>query len=235
MKRTFAILASVLGCSHAASPPQVAKPASSEREQPQTFTPESGAVYVGCGFLLAENHGPTNFTVLLRAKHARQVPQPNYTAWILDGVLVETTIATAGDIGSPLLRGDALLRKHLEWEARDLAKKPGWAAMQTPTIGNIDLGVSFPSLVWIADATGNVEVLGQQIRHLVYVTAAIDDVVFVMAAPLRSHDELGAVGPTLQRSLRTLKRMSQPTNIRSLSAEIRSSTTGWKGCGTGGI
>ena len=235
-KWLLATLATLAGCSHAAPQPQVQTAArvSAER-QPETFTPTSGAVYVGCGYFVAENHGSTNFTVLLLAKKALQVPQQSYTAWVLDGVLVETTVARASEMASPLLRGDALLRRYLEWEAQDLAKKPGWAGMQRPTIGKIDLGVPFPSLVWIADATGDVEVLGQKIGHLLYVTAAVDDLVFVMAAPLRSRDELGVVGPTLERSLRTLKKMSRPTDIHSLSAEIRSSKTPWKGCRPGGI
>lgn len=236
MKWLFATFAFVFGCSHAAAPGEGKAPSPGSRDgEPQTFSPTSGAVYVGCGYLVAENHGATNFTVLLLAKKAQQVPNRDYAAWVLDGVLVETTVASANEMASPRLRGDALLRKYLEWEAQDLAKKPGWASMQKPVVGNIDLGVPFPSLTWIADATGDVEVLGQKIAHLLYVTAAIDDIVFVMASPLRSRDELGVVGPSLQRILRTLKKTSRPTDIYSLSAEIRGSKVPWKGCGPSGI
>jgi hypothetical protein len=210
-------------CSHGSS-------ASPNSDPSSRFEPASGAVFVGCGFLVAEHHGATNFTVLMVAEEAKQVPDKENTAWVLDGVLVETTSASASDIGFPSARGESLLQRHLDWETKDLGKKSAWMNLKPPTIGKIDLGVEFPTMTWIVDATGDAEVLGVKIAHLLYVTAAIDDVVFVMAAPMRSRDELGVVGPSLQRSLRTLKKVSRPTDILKLSKEVRESPPPWKGC-----
>jgi len=213
-------------CSHAS--PSVAVGPSAPAAEP--LGPASGVVFVGCGFLAIENHGATNFTALLRADHAQQV-EKNGAAVLLDNVIVETTATTGRELGAPDLRGRALLLKHLDWEATYLGSQPGWRGLQRPEIGDIPLGVPFPTLAWIATPTGDVEVVGQKITGLLYVTAAIDDVVFALAAPLRSPSDLAAAGPVLQRILTTVHQTPQPTDMVAFSVKLKESPAPWVGCG----
>jgi hypothetical protein len=192
--------------------------------------PVSGSVFVGCGFLVAENHGATNFTVLLAADHARTFPAGTEGAFILDNVAVQTTSATAKGMGAPTLRGQALLQRHLEWEAQYLSTRPAWKGLESPEIGKIDLGLPMPTLAWVVKPTGRVEVLGQPIVGLLYVTVAIDDVVFALVGPMRSPREIEIVGPAFQRILRTLRQTSSPTDIFALSTRLKSTHEPWPGC-----
>lgn len=228
----FTLLASAT-CSHAQlvpASPKATIPPGMVRTAVPAKEPSSGSVFVGCGFLLAENYGRTTFTVLLPAEQARSVPNGKFTAWILDDVLVETVSTTVDDVKAPKLRGAPLLREYMDLEMQYLATIPGWAGVERPEIGNIDLGVPFPTLSWMAKPTGNVEVLGQKITGLLYVASAIEDVVFVVAAPIRSPADLPAAGPMIERILRTLRRTTAPTDIHALSDQIKNSDEPWPGC-----
>jgi hypothetical protein len=218
-------------CAHAPPEPAPAAPAAAHKVETDRLEAASGVLFAGCGFLVIENHGATNFTVLLRAEHAEQL-EKNGTAWVLDNVVVETTSTTAREMGAPELRNRPLLLKHLEWETRYLGDRAGWRGLARPEIGNLSLGVPFPTLAWIATPTGNVEVAGQSIKGLLYVSAAIDDVVFVLAAPLRSPSDLEAAGPVLQRILKTLHQTPEPTDLVAVSARMKESPAPWPGCAT---
>lgn len=219
-------------CSHTSVTP--AKPpmeqVAANTSVASTDPPASGSVFVGCGFVVVENHGATNFTVLLAADHARAFPNGIEGAYILDNVALQTTSATARGMSAPTLRGHALLRKHMEWETQYLGARPGWIGLESPEIIRIDLNLPIPALAWVVKPTGRAEVLGQPIVGQLYVTAAIDDVVFSLVGAMRSPGEIEIVGPTFQRILKTLRRTSGPTDIFALSARLKSTHEPWAGC-----
>jgi hypothetical protein len=219
-------------CGHASPPPPPAGPATEPRSAAsEPLEAASGAVFVGCGYLWIENHGATHFTVLLRAEHGRQI-QKNSTKFLLDDVVVEATSTTAREIGAPDLRGAALLRKHMEWEAEYLSHAPAWRGMRPePTPVGVDM--PYPTLPWMARPTGDAKVLGQKIAAVVYVTAAINDVVFVLAAPARTLGDLDAADLAIDRSLKTLHETSEPTDLAALSIKLKESKAPWPGCEVG--
>ena len=232
--RRYGLLGSLLlaACGHASPPPPAAGPATEARsEASEPLEAASGAVFVGCGFLWIENHGATHFTVLLRAEHGRQIKK-NGTKFLLDDVVVEATSTTAREIGAPELRGAALLRKHMEWEAEYLSRSPPWLGLRPqPTPVGVD--VPFPTLPRLARPTGDARVLGQKITAVVYVTAAIDDVVFVLVAPVRTLGDLEAADLAIDRSLKTLHETSEPTDLVALSIKLKESHAPWPGCEVG--
>jgi hypothetical protein len=233
LSRAPLVLASVMlaACAYvpAAPPPSAGSLASPAPAAAEPLELASGAVFVGCGFLSIENHGDTHFTALLRADHAQQIKK-NGTAFLLDNVVVEVTSTTAREMGASDLRGRSLLLKHMDWEAHYLNGLPAWRGLRRPEIGEVPLGVPFPTLAWLARPTGDAEVLGQKITALLYVSAAINDVIFVLAAPVRSPRELEEVGSALGRILKTLHETPDPTDVVALSTALKESPAPWSGC-----
>ncbi len=216
-------------CGHASPPAPPAGPAAQPRSaSSEPLEAASGAVFVGCGYLWIENDGPTHFTVLLRAEHGRQI-QKNSTKFLLDDVVVEATSTTARDIGAPDLRGAALLRRHMEWESEYLSHSPIWRGLRPQPIP-VGVDVPFPTLPWMAQPTGDANVLGQKIAAVVYVTAAINDVVFVLAAPARTRGDVDAADRLMDRSLKTLHETLEPTDLVALSMKLKESKAPWPGC-----
>jgi len=226
----YGLLASLMvaACAHPSSPPAAGPATAPGSTASEPLEAASGVLFVGCGFLSVENHGATHFTVLLRAEHGRQI-QTKGSAFLLDDVLVEVTSTTAREIGAPDLRGQALLLKHMDWEANYLSRLPAWRGLRPEPI-RAGLDVPFPALPWMARPTGDVEVLGQKIAVLLYVSAAINDVVFVLAAPLRTPGDLTAAGLAIDRSLKTLRETAEPTDLVGLSAKLKESHAPWPGC-----
>jgi hypothetical protein len=62
------------------------------------------------------------------------------------------------------------------------------------------------------------------------VSAAINDVVFVLAAPVRTRGDVGAAGLVMDRSLKTLRETPEPTDLVGLSAKLKESGAPWPGC-----
>jgi hypothetical protein len=194
-----------------------------------TAGPPSASVFVGCGFFLIENHGRTTFTVLLRGEHAVQLPLEDQTIFDLDEVLVETTTASAELVGAPAARGEYLLRRHMEWEAEWTARQYGWTGFQ-PTGAPVDLGTDVPAMVWGYDAPTPLDVMGQSVTRMMYMTAAVDDVVFVLAAPLRSGDDPGRIGRTLRNAMRTVRKSPAPVDPVAFSRQLLAAPQPWEGC-----
>jgi hypothetical protein len=232
--RCYGVLGSLMlaACGHASPPPPPVGPAAEPRSAAsEPLEAASGTVFVGCGFLLIENQEATHFTVLLRAEHGRQI-QKNSTKFLLDDVVVEATSTTAREIGAADLRGVALLRKHMEWETEYLSRSPAWRGLR-PEPNPVGVDVPFLTLPWLAGATGDAQVLGQKITALLDVTAAINDVVFVLVAPVRTPGDVGAAGLAMDRGLKTLHETSEPTDLVALSIKVKDSKAPWPGCEVG--
>ena len=207
--------------------------ASDTSDKDSPIPPASGAVFVGCGYLVVENHGSTHFTVLIAGKDVGQA-RKGQSIFVVDGVLIETTSATAQEIGSPSARGLTLLRNYMAWESAYSAKMNGWPAVH-PDGDAVPLGTpGIDAFMWGYDFPRPIEVLGQTAVRVAYLTAAIDDVVFVASAPARSDDNLQVVAQRLGRVVRALRRSPAPIDIFKLSADLKASKEPWPGCPSGG-
>lgn len=231
-------LAALLGwneaqAQHTAAPATTSDTPSIAAVPGDTAGPPSASVFVGCGFLRIENHGGTSFTVLLRGEHAVQFPLQDQTVFDLDDVLVETTTPSAELIGAPAARGEDLLRRHMEWEAAWTARQHGWTGFR-PAGAPLDLGTGVPAMLWGYDAPTPLDVMGQSVTRMMYLTAAVDDVVFVLAAPLRPGDDPGRIGRTLRNAMRTLRKSPVPVDPLAFSRRLQASPQPWEGCREGG-
>lgn len=230
---SFALLtAASVGCSHSSTDVRNPSPAETSARRSsvdEKLLPVSGTIFIGCGFLVVENHAPTNFTVLIAGKDVRQAAKDK-AVFIVDGVLVETTATTAADVGIPSARGAALLRSHMEWEATYSAKAHGWP---TPHTDSDPVGLGIPGvdgLIWGYDFPAPVQVLGQNVVRIAYLTAAVDNVVFAAAAPGRPGDDFHAVYRVLGRIVRSIRREAKSIDLLELSSELKATKKPWKGC-----
>ncbi len=202
-----------VSCAAAAQPPAVPRKASEPAGIP---LPESATVFLGCGFLLAENHGSTLFSVVLPAREAKQL-QKDGSVVILDDVLVQVAVARAAEMGEPQLRGASLLQKHMLWESQYVAKAKEWPHLR-PFGDPIDLGLGdIKTMLWGYDAPEIFEVEGVGMNRMVYVTAAIDGFVLTFASPMRPEDDSRVVARVLFRSMRTLRREPSPVDVFAIS------------------
>ena len=193
--------------------------------------PESAAIFVGCGHLLVENHGPTAFTVLLKGEHVHQLPVEE-NVWVLDNdVLTEITTAKARDMGAPAARGTELLSKYMEWESAYTARQNGWPPIRAD-VGLVDEETGdAPVMTWGYATPTPVSLFDQTITRVLYATAAVDSVVFVMSLPLRANDDPGVVSQTALAALVTLRKSDGPIDPHALSARIQASPPPFPGCG----
>ena|SRR3954453_13332004 len=206
--------------------------ASETTEKASPVGPAGGTVFVGCGYLVVENHGSIHFSVLVTGKDVGQA-RKGESVFVVDGVLIETTTTTAREVGSPSARGLPLLRDYMAWESAYSAKKNGWPPVH-PDGEPVPLGVSgIEAFMWGYDFPSPIEVLGVTVVRVAYLTAAIDDVIFVASAPARSEDDLHVVWQRLGRVVRALKRSPVAIDIFGLSAELKASKEPWSGCPRG--
>ena len=190
----------------------------------------SGAVFVGCGYLLADNHGRESFTVLLRGDHVHTLPVESREMWVVDDVLMELTSVRARDMGVPSARGAALLRAHRDWELAFTARSNGWPPLRASR-GQVDAGqAGIPTLLWGYDVPGALTVFDVPIPRVMYLTAAIGDLVFVMSLPMRVSDAPGRVARIAGRAMRSLRRANGPIDLNALSRQIRAHPQPWSGC-----
>jgi len=202
----------------------------SQRSSDDRREPRGGSVFVGCGYLVIENHGETSFTVILTARQVRHIPSEIGNLYTLDNVLVETQAASAAQIGDPTLRGIELLRRHQAWELDHTEKVNGWPPISVETCApSLQLN-GMEILAWSYRAPRPFELLGQTVTKVAYLTAAIDDVVFVLAAPLRESDDDRLAAKVMGESLRTLRRTRPPLDVFEVSAQLKATHDPWPGC-----
>jgi hypothetical protein len=187
-------------------------------------------VFVGCGYLLAQDHGRESFTVLLRGDHVHSLPVESGEMWVIDDVLVELTSVRARDLGVPSARGAALLRAHRDWELAFTARSNGWPPIRA-TGGQADAGqAGIPTMRWAYDVPGALTVFDQRIPRVMYLTAAIADLVFVMGLPMRASDDPGRVARIASRAMRSLRRANGPVDVNGLARQVRAHPQPWPGC-----
>lgn len=219
MRAHLGLFLLVLSCTHAKPPAPTSAPA------PAT----SGAVFVGCGYLYVANEGQTPFSVLLRAEQARQVPGKDLLL-VLDDVLMEVQLTTAREIGAPEARGLRLLQAHQKWEAEYTSRVNAWPPLKA-TSTPVDYGIpGMAALMWGYDVPGKLQVLGQAVDRMAYVTAAIDDAVLVLAVPLRPGDDVKGPAQKVGQVMRSVKRLDRPLDTQALSAEVKSTPAPWRDC-----
>jgi len=210
----FLLLATACARPTAAPPPvalrPVAKPAPKPANTPLELPP-SATIFIGCGFLRVENHGSTTFSLVLPAATPKQSME-NPSVVLLDGILIQAAVARAAEIGAPALRGEALLRHQMSWEADRMAKRRGWNNLQTPSGQPIELGLGGDIKVWFwgLDAPELFEIDGVKVDRVAYLSVAVDDVVLTLASPLRPEDDPDPVARVMSRAMRSLRRSPSP-------------------------
>lgn len=217
-----------VGCAHQASAPAPVTAAAPRPAAPPAVKPQppaqaqanapleplpSATIFIGCGFLLAENRAATTFSLVLPAATPKQLPQ-DPSVVLLDGVLVQTGVTTAAQIGAPKLRGYDLLRRQMSWQAERMTGSHGWPKLQ-PEGQPLELGLDGNVKVWFwgLDAPEPFEVEGVTVNRVAYVTAAVDDVVLTLASPLRPEDDPNPVARVMSRAMRSLRRSATPIDV----------------------
>jgi hypothetical protein len=169
----------------------------------------------------------------MRAEEAKRVPgKENFV--VLDGVLMEVGTTTAKEMDAAGVRGMDLLRAHQKWELEYTSKVNSWPEIR-PSSQTLDLGLrGIPVLFWGYDVPGKLEVLGETVVRIAYVTAAVDDVVFVLSVPLRPGDDVRVPAQKTGQIMRTLKRLEHRVDVHSLAAEVKETVGIWRDCRIGG-
>jgi len=217
------------GCAGAPAPAATHTAPAPTPTAPAAKAPSSGLIFVGCGFLFAGNLGRVPFSAFLPADEGKLVPGNEHLV-ILDGVLMELRLSSAAEVGAPDARGAELLQAYQRWETDHAAKTSGWPPL-TPSGGPIELerdGVT--AAMFGFDVPGPLEVMGATIDRVAYVTAAIDDTIFVMAVPLRPGDDLQPMAQKTRQILGTIERRAEPLDMNAVAAEIQRAGGAWKGC-----
>ena len=126
---------------------------------------------------------------------------------LLDGVLVQTAVASAATMGAPKLSGHDLLRHQMFWEASHVAKGRGWSDLR-PAGNAIDLGLGgdIKTWYWGLDAPEPFEVEGVKVNRVAYLSVVVDDVVLTLTAPLRAEDDPDRAARVMSRAIRSLRR-----------------------------
>jgi hypothetical protein len=137
---------------------------------------------------------------------------------VLDGVLVQAATTSTAEMGLPSLRGTDLLQQHMLWESQYVAHAKNWPALR-PGGAPIDIGLGdIKTMMWAYDAPELFDVQGVQMSRMMYVTAAIDDFVLTLGAPLQSGDDAARTAGVLVRGMRTLRREATPIDVFAVSA-----------------
>lgn len=211
--------------------------ATSASATPSVSTARSGsvteqlkAVYVGCGYLLAESYGNVHFQASIFGSSVRNLPQPGHFWWLVDDVLVETIVASADMVGDPSARGTNLLKKYMTWETEYLAKEND-CPPPTADVARPFESAGFEGLSWGFGFPHAVPWMNQIVVAIAYAGVTIDDMVFVLAAPIRGDHDLEPANQAMGRILRTIRRTDVPLDVDALSQQIkRNPGKRWDGC-----
>jgi hypothetical protein len=190
---------------------------------------DSAAVFVGCGFVYAGNAGNVPFSAFLKGNEASPVSDH---AFVLDNVLFEVQLVPAEQIGDPALRGKDLLMKHLRWELDYTSKTNKWPPIEPKGVKDLEIP-NLAAVGWLYETPEPINVAGQEVDHMFYATAAIGNVVFVVASPLRPGEDVGNVAARLWDIMYSIKTLDQAVDPLALSKKLKNGEH-WPGCnGTG--
>jgi hypothetical protein len=219
------------------SAPAASASAESSTAQPSGASPtrarppgSSRAVFVGCGFVLSETHDNVHFQLNLFGKKVRQVPKEGAFWWLVDDVLVESTVAVSDQVGDPSARGPTLLRKYMTWETDYTVKQNGWPPVDPHVEAPFKVN-GFDALSWTYRFPRPVPALGVELAGIIYTAVAIEDVVFVMAALLRGPTDARPGATVIFNALETIQRTPNPLNVESLAQQLKANPDKpWDGC-----
>ena len=228
---------SILPACAAQSAPATSASAESSTAEPAGPSPRrarppgaSRAVFVGCGFVLSETHDKVHFHLNLFGKKVRQVPKEGAFWWLVDDVLVESTVAVSDQVGDPNARGPTLLQKYMTWETDDTVKQNGWPPVDPHVEAPFKVN-GFDALSWTYRFPRPVPALGVELAGIIYTAVAIEDVVFVMAALLRGPADARPGAEVIFAALETLQRTPNPLDLEAISQELKANPDKpWDGC-----
>jgi len=187
-------------------------------------------VRVPCGLVFVGNTHHVSFAALLRAKEARRVPQDPETV-VLDGVLIEVEMTTAETISAPSARGLDLLTAHQKAMSAVLSKKMRWPPLHIEGAPDrLDERPDLEVLSWHFDPPGPLEILGQQIVHVGYVTVAIDDAVFGFSVPFRKQESPEFALEKIRSIIRSIRRLDRPIDPVAFAEGLQNDPKAWPGC-----
>jgi hypothetical protein len=190
----------------------------------------SRAINVGCGFVLSETHDNVHFQLNLFGKEVRQVPKDGHFWWLVDDVLVESTVAVSDQVGAPGARGPTLLRKYMTWETDYTVKQNGWPPVDPHVAGPFRIK-GFDALSWTYRFPRPVPFLGHELVGVIYTAVAIEDVVFVLAAFLRGPADSRPGAAVIFDALETIQRTPSPLDVEALAQWLRANQSKpWDGC-----
>jgi hypothetical protein len=219
-------------CASQSAPAASASTESSSGAAPGKARPEgsSRAVNVGCGFVLSETHDKVHFHLNLFGKDVRQVPKEGHFWWLVDGYLVESTIAVSDQVGDPGARGPTLLQKYMKWETDYTVKQNGWPPVDPRVEPPFKIN-GFDALSWTYRFPRPVPALGVELAGIIYLAVAIEDVVFVMAALLRGPTDARPGATVIFDALETIQRTPKPLDVEALSQWLKANPNKpWEGC-----
>jgi hypothetical protein len=219
--RAAVCAAALAGCDHAAPPAPAswrASPAIAAGKS-DALGHASGTVFVGCGFLFVWNEGKVPFSALMRASDAKQVP-------------VESVVVTAADVGVPAARGPALLEAYQRWESDYTSKQNGWPPLRISNTSALNLRplADIPVVAWELEVPRDLELLGQKVERVGYLSAAIDDVVFTLAVPLSAGQDINVAVAKAASAMQTIKRLPRPLDLVEVSTAVKRNPGRWPDC-----
>jgi len=150
--------------------------------------------------------------------------------FVLDDVVVEVSTTTAREVGAPAARGTDLLEAHMRWEVEHLRQSMGWSAVEVAGGGLLSAGASDEAAMWGLDLPSDMDVMGQRVDRLAFVTAVLDDAVLALTLPLKAGADVRAPALKAGAIMRTLRRLSAPVDVVALGEEVKASHRPWSGC-----
>lgn len=114
----------------------------------------------------------------------------------------------------------------MEWEMKYTAKKNGWPPTRPDLAKTFQVNGVYVS-AWTYHFPTPVPFLGQEITGIVYGTAAIEHVVFVITSPFRHSADVEPAVDAVFNALKTVTRTAEPLDLKAISREIKSGSTRW--------
>jgi hypothetical protein len=149
---------------------------------------------------------------------------------MVDDVLVESTVATAAAMGDRSLRGRSLLRRYLEWETQYASEQNGWA-LRVPPVTQFEVN-GHSALAWTYVYPSPIELFSVETTGALYITVAVDHVVFILASPLRGGPDIDPATRIMFDAIQTIEQTPEPFDVNALAREIKAldGSEQWVGC-----
>ncbi|HEX2879918.1 MAG TPA: hypothetical protein VHO25_10340 [Polyangiaceae bacterium] len=114
----------------------------------------------------------------------------------------------------------------MEWEMKYTAKKNGWPPTRPDLAKSFQVNGLYAS-AWNYHFPSPVQFLGQQINGIVYGTAALEHVVFVISSPIRHRGDVEPAVDAVINALKTVTKTPEPLDLKAISREVKSGSERW--------